>query len=521
MGNPQILIVDDLPANLKVLRDALEPEGYNILGASSGEAALKIATGALPDLILLDVLMPGMDGYEVCRRLKRNESTRHIPVIFVTVRDDKEGILEGFRAGGVDYITKPFEKEEVLLRVKTHLEIKLLTEMLAQRNKELERQAMELKRANQRLQQEIARRKQAETERDQAEAHLSLISHQEAKRWGIESFIGKSKTIAGILDDVRKLQNVGRTSVLITGESGTGKELIARAIHFGGTRADKPFITVNCSAIPRELAESAFFGHVKGAFTGASSSRKGYFELADGGTLFLDEIGDMPLELQPKILRAIETGTIMPVGATREKKVDVRIIAATNQDLEAKIAEGTFRKDLYFRLAGFTVVVPPLRERKEDIPLLVDHFLNMFAAEMGVKEPAISQEALEVLMEYDFPGNVRELKNIIEHALIKSGGSIILPWHLRLIPSNSKPSSSERIEELVIKRSSGYPANDGMTYEERILAYVREHGSISNSECRDLLSIDLHQASYLLKKLHKYGLLKREGERRWARYRLP
>jgi len=167
------------------------------------------------------------------------------------------------------------------------------------------------------------------------------------------------------------------------------------------------------------------------------------------------------------------------------------------------------------------VVVPPLRERKEDIPLLVDHFLNMFAAEMGVKEPAISQEALEVLMEYDFPGNVRELKNIIEHALIKSGGSIILPWHLRLIPSNSKPSSSERIEELVIKRSSGYPANDGMTYEERILAYVREHGSISNSECRDLLSIDLHQASYLLKKLHKYGLLKREGERRWARYRLP
>ncbi|HEX29920.1 TPA: sigma-54-dependent Fis family transcriptional regulator, partial [Candidatus Poribacteria bacterium] len=361
MGNPQILIVDDLPANLKVLRDALEPEGYNILGASSGEAALKIATGALPDLILLDVLMPGMDGYEVCRRLKRNESTRHIPVIFVTVRDDKEGILEGFRAGGVDYITKPFEKEEVLLRVKTHLEIKLLTEMLAQRNKELERQAMELKRANQRLQQEIARRKQAETERDQAEAHLSLISHQEAKRWGIESFIGKSKTIAGILDDVRKLQNVGRTSVLITGESGTGKELIARAIHFGGTRADKPFITVNCSAIPRELAESAFFGHVKGAFTGASSSRKGYFELADGGTLFLDEIGDMPLELQPKILRAIETGTIMPVGATREKKVDVRIIAATNQDLEAKIAEGTFRKDLYFRLAGFTVVVPPLR----------------------------------------------------------------------------------------------------------------------------------------------------------------
>ncbi len=527
MSNPQILIVDDLPANLKVLRDALEPEGYNILGASNGETALKIATGALPDLILLDVLMPGMDGYEVCRRLKQNETTRHIPVIFVTVRDDKESILQGFRAGGVDYITKPFEKEEVLLRVKTHLEIKLLTEMLAQRNRELERQAMELKRANQRLQQEIARRKQAETARDQAEAHLSLISHQEAKRWGIENFIGKSKTIAKILDDVRKLQNVERTSVLITGESGTGKELIARAIHFGGTRADKPFITVNCSAIPRELAESAFFGHVKGAFTGASSSRKGYFELADGGTLFLDEIGDMPLELQPKILRAIEIGTIMPVGSTREKKVDVRIIAATNQDLQAKIAEGTFRKDLYFRLAGFTVVVPPLREHKEDIPLLVDHFLKMFAAEMGIKRPAISPKALDALMEYDFPGNVRELKNIIEHALIKSGGSIILPQHLRFISTGStfeiefSPPDRERVKELVIQRSSGYSEEDGMTYEEKILAYVKEHGSISNAECRDLLSIDLHHASYLLKKLHRYGLLKREGERRWARYRLP
>jgi DNA-binding NtrC family response regulator len=527
MSNPQILIVDDLPANLKVLRDALEPEGYSILGASNGETALKIAAGALPDLILLDVLMPGMDGYEVCRRLKQNETTRHIPVIFVTVRDDKESILQGFRAGGVDYITKPFEKEEVLLRVKTHLEIKLLTEMLAQRNRELERQAMELKRANRQLQQEIAKRKQAELARDQAEAHLNLISQQEASHWGIENFVGRSKTIAKILEDIRKLQNVERTSVLIMGESGTGKELIARAIHFGGTRAKRPFITVNCSAVPRELAESAFFGHVRGAFTGANSSRKGYFELADGGTLFLDEIGDMPLELQPKLLRAIETGRIMPVGSTRERQVDVRIIAATNQDLEAKIADGTFRRDLYFRLARFTVMVPPLRERREDIPILAEHFLRMFAMEMGIKQPVLSPEALKALMSYHFPGNVRELKNIIEHALIKSGGSVILPQHLRFISAGItfeigfSPSGREQVKELVIKRSSGYSAEGGITYEERILAYVKEHGSISNAECRDLLSIDLHHASYLLKKLHRYGLLKREGERRWARYRLP
>jgi DNA-binding NtrC family response regulator len=531
---PSILIVDDVPTNLKVLRDVLEPEGYSILGASNGKAALKTAKGILPDLILLDVLMPGMDGYEVCRRLKENETTRHIPVIFVTMRDDKEGILEGFRAGGVDYITKPYETEEVLLRVKTHIENKLLRERLEERNRELERRAAELARANQQLQREIARRRKAEDAFQRADEHLTLISQQEAKRWGIESFIGKSKTIAGILDDVRKLQNVERTSVLIIGESGTGKELIARAIHFGGRRSKGPFIAVNCSTIPKDLAESAFFGHVRGAFTGATSSHKGYFELADGGTLFLDEIGDMPLELQPKLLRVIETGLVLPVGDTRERRVDVRILAATNQNLKAKIAEGSFREDLYFRLARFTVTIPPLRERREDIPLLIEHFLHMFASEMGIREPAISSEVLSLLERYSFPGNVRELKNIIEHALIKSGGAVIRPEHLYFIAAEEVYATSaglsigrssadfERAKELVIKRAQRRASEErGMSEEERVLAYVEEHGSINNSECRDLLGVELRHASYLLTKLCEYGLLRREGERRWARYRLP
>ena len=434
---PEVLIIDDIPDNLKILWDALEPEGYKILAASDGKEALRIAEGTLPDIILLDIMMPEMDGYEVCRQLKQNETTQRIPVIFITVREEKESVIKGFRVGGVDYITKPVYKEEVLLRVKTHLEINRLTQAFAEKNRDLEQRTEDLTLANQRLQeanhrleQEIAKRKQAEEAQQKADEQLSIISQQETQRWGIEGFVGKSKTIGKILADVRSLQSAGTTSVLIIGESGTGKELIARAIHFGGTRAKGPFIPLNCSTIPGELAESTLFGHLKGAFTGANTSRKGYFELASGGTLFLDEIGDMPLELQPKLLRVIEDGCIMPVGGVKEKHVDVRIIAATNQNLREKIAQKSFREDLYFRLEGFTVTVPPLRERTEDIPLLTTHFLKMFATEMGIEGTQISPQAMKELRAYHFPGNVRELKNIIEHALIKSGGSVIQPEHL-------------------------------------------------------------------------------------------
>jgi DNA-binding NtrC family response regulator len=530
---PRVLIVDDIPANLKVLRDALEPEGYRISGAPNGETALRIAAGTLPDIILLDVVMSDIDGYEVCRRLKENEVTRHIPVIFVTVKDEKANLIEGFHVGGVDYITKPFEKEEVLVRVETHLKIGRLTQELMQKNRELE--------------EEIAKRQQAEESLQRADEHLALISQKEAKHWGIEGFVGKSQTISKILSDIRKLQSAKTTSVLISGESGTGKELIARAIHFGGTRAKGPFIDVNCSAIPHELAESAFFGHTRGAFTGANTSHKGYFELASGGTLFLDEIGDMPLELQAKLLRTLETNSVTPVGSTHPKDVDVRILAATNQNLRAKIAEGSFRKELYFRLARYTVTVPPLRERREDIPLLTEHFLKLFASEMGIEQPVLSAEALSALETYYFPGNVRELKNIIECALIKTGGSVIQPEHLHFIADSdvfigpyitpesciqsTEGADFEYRKELVIKRASklreakslqsGQDTDgDEITNEEKILAYIEERGSINNSECRSLLSVDIRHASYLLNKLREYGLIEPDGERRWARYRL-
>jgi DNA-binding NtrC family response regulator len=534
-----ILIVDDIPANLNLLREALEPEGYEILGAPSGEIALQIANRTIPDLILLDIVMPGLDGFETCRRLKGDPKTADIPVIFITIKDEVEDIVKGFQVGGVDYITKSCQKEELLARVRTHLKISQLTQMYLEAN-------MELTAANQELQEEIAKREREEQARQQAEnallkaedallkadEKLSLISEQEASHWGIEGFVGKSRTIAAILDNVRQLQNTGATSVLITGESGTGKELIARAIHFGGTRAKGPFHALNCSAIPGELAESYIFGHVRGAFTGANTSRKGYFELADGGTLFLDEIGDMPLELQPKLLRVLEDGCFTPVGGAAQKRVDVRILAATNQNLDAKIAAGKFRQDLYYRLARFTVFVPPLRQRKEDIPLLTEHFLSMFAQEMTMARgqegdllttSSLSPKAMEALMNYPFPGNIRELRNIIERALILSCGGVIQPEHLQITSVDgsvlTKTESArtqpphDDAEQLMLERAQ---TED----EEKILAYIRQRGSINNTQCRDLLGVDNRRATYLLQKLMKYGLLVHKGKQRWSRYLL-
>ena len=310
-------------------------------------------------------------------------------------------------------------------------------------------------------------------------------------------------------------------------------------MHFGGVRRSGPFIPVNCSAIPAELAESLLFGHLRGAFTGASQNRRGCFELADRGTLFLDEIGDMPLDLQAKLLRVLEDGEITPIGESRPKPVDVRVLAATNADLLDKIAVGTFREELYFRLARFTVEVPPLRDRKEDIPLLVNHFIEIFAAEMGLSggqmdtqtdsftrlptdSPTLSPVALDTLMAYSFPGNVRELKNIIEHALILSGRCEIRPEHLHFINLNlhrnagtmsyrDASGESEAQEQLMLERAQ-------TDNEERILAYIRQHGRLDNKTCRDLLAVHKRRATYLLNKMHTYGLLQREGKNRWVRY---
>ncbi len=413
-----ILVVDDFLPNRLVLRGALGAEGYRVLQAESGEEALRMADDQLPDLILLDVMMPGWDGFTTCRRLKENEKTRSIPVIFTTAREEAESVVKGFRAGGADYISKPFSNKEVLVRVETQLKICRLLRELSQKNRALE--------------EEIARRRTLHQERDQLADQLSRLSGHETRRWGTEGFVGDSSTLKKILGEIGRLQQTGTTSVLVQGESGTGKELVARAIHFGSQRSDGPFVPVNCSAVPRELAESLFFGHVRGSFTGADRDRQGYFELAHGGTLFLDEIGDMPLELQATLLRVLEDGKVLPVGAAQERSVDVRVIAATNADLHAQTEARTFRQDLYFRLATFLIDVPSLRHRRDDIPLLVEHFLEVFAVEMGRSKPAFNAAALQALADYEFPGNVRELKNIVERALIESGGEEIGPEHLNL-----------------------------------------------------------------------------------------
>ncbi len=556
LENITVLVVDDKPDNLDVLIAHLNQRGFSISVALNGEDALGLTKEFLPDIIILDILMPGIDGFETCRRLKKDKNTKDIPVIFMTALSETVDKIKGFEAGGVDYITKPFQHKEVLARINTHITLRNQQTQLEKQNTDLiklntklTKLNAELTKLNEQLKQEIAQREEAENALQLADAKLSVITEQEAERWGISGFIGNSQTIITILDNIRRLQSVEKTSVLILGESGTGKELIARAIHFGSPRAKEPFIPVNCSAIPDELAESVFFGHVRGAFTGAVTDRKGHFELANGGTLFLDEIADMPKRLQAKLLRTLEDGTLMPVGGSQEKKVDVRIIAATNAELQSKIAAGEFRDDLYFRLASYIVQVPSLRERKEDIPLLVDHLSSRLAAEMGRPKAKLTSQALATLENYHFPGNIRELKNLIEHAMISSGGAPIQPQHFHFIESARAASTPVTTTRQLIETVS-LPSQTGLTVqnhqtgvqaenlllkippnpipkgeifieEETILAYVREYGSITNSQCRQLLKSNYHRASYLLKRMSKDGRLVREGERRGSYYRQP
>jgi DNA-binding NtrC family response regulator len=480
----KILIVDDNPANIRILTETLEPEGHEIYAAAHAEQALKLASRIMPDLILLDVVMPGRDGFSICQILKGDETTREIPVLFVTAKLETESILRGFRVGAVDYIPKPFQAEEVVIRVATHLKISRLAREVKERNRQLES--------------EITRRQTVEDEKRTVEDRLTTLSSQEARRWGLESLVGRSPLMRKILADIKRLHQFSGTNVLITGESGTGKELVARAIHFGSARAQAPFIAVNCVAIPAELAESTLFGHQKGSFTGATADRKGCFELADGGTLFLDEIGDMDLALQAKLLRVLEDGEVAAVGAARTKRVDVRVVAATNADLAAKIAAGLFRQDLYFRLARYTVETPPLRDHAADIPLLAEHFLALFAEEMGIAAPAWTPQALAMLEGYSFPGNVRELKNIIERALIDCGGKAIQPQHVRLNPSTARPPTASGL----LPTSADIPLNLRAAEEELIRRAIQQcNGNIA--EAARLLGVN---RSRIYRRFHPSGV---------------
>ncbi len=404
----RIMVVDDTPHNISILFDALSHYGYQVLTERDGKSAIEQVRTTRPDLILLDVMMPGMDGFETCRRLKNDPATRDIPVIFMTAMTETIDKVNGFNMGAVDYITKPFQLPEMMARVQTHITLRKLQHELEQQVAE---QTQELTSALA----ELAELK------DQLQAENAYLQDEIQTTGGFGEIVSQSPAFAGVL---RKVEQVAPTptTVLLMGESGTGKELLARAIHQRSQRKNKPLIKVNCAALPPNLFESELFGHEKGSFTGASAQKIGRFELADGGTIFLDEIGEMPLDLQVKLLRVLQEGEFERVGGTKTLKVHVRVIAATNRDLETEVQAGRFRADLYYRLNVFPIKSLPLRDRKDDIPLLVRHFCDKHGPTMNRRIETIPTSVINTLMAYNWPGNVRELENIVERALISSTG---------------------------------------------------------------------------------------------------
>ncbi|MCS6897237.1 MAG: sigma-54 dependent transcriptional regulator [Nitrospira sp.] len=379
-----ILVVDDEEAIRTSLRSILEDEGYQVMVASSGAEALKVYGNDPPDLMLLDIWMPEMDGLETLRRVK--ELAPASQVMMMSGHGSIETAVKAIKLGAYDYIEKPLSLESVTLRVKHALE----QFRLEQENRAL---------------------------RTKVQQKFELVGQSPA------------------MQRLRQLiATAGPTSsrVLIGGENGTGKELVARAIHLHSARADRPFVAVNCAAIPETLIESELFGHEKGAFTGATAMKRGQFEQADGGTLFLDEIGDMSLNTQAKVLRALQEQQFTRVGGTKLIKVDVRVLAASNKDLETEIQKGRFREDLYYRLNVVPIIVPPLRERREDIPELVRHFMKVHAEEQGLRIKEVSPEAMAALQQYDWPGNIRELRNLVERLLIMVPGQVIEASHVTM-----------------------------------------------------------------------------------------
>ena len=381
-----ILIVDDEPLNVDLLEQELEDSGLRTITAASGEEALALAAKRLPDLILLDVRMRSLDGYETCRRLKAQESTRGIPVIFLTALTNPLEKVRAFEAGAVDHVGKPFEPAELLARVGVHL----------------------------------ALRQEIEAHRRTKATIRALVDEQ---RLDATQLVGDSPAMRRVRELVAQVAPTDST-VLIQGETGTGKELVARAVHAASARRERPLIKLNCAALPRELVESELFGHAKGAFTGAVALRRGRFELADGATLLLDEIGELPLEAQAKLLRVLQEREFERVGGTRSLRTDVRVIAATNRDLGAQVAEGRFRADLYYRLNVFPITIPPLRERREDIAALIEHFARQIARKLGRELAGVTPAFVERARAGEWPGNIRELENIVERAMISSHA----PW---------------------------------------------------------------------------------------------
>jgi len=386
MPAEKVLVVDDERLVRWSLRQKCEEWGYQVSEAESGVAALRVAQNESPDLVLLDVRLPDMSGLSVLEQLKKNEDTR--AVIMITADPQLDDIKAALKLGAYDFVGKPIDFEELLVAIKNALE------------------ATRLRSEVQSLRGEVRR------------------------RTGYHSVIGVSSKMTELMNFVRKVAASEASTILIQGESGTGKDLIAKAIHYESSRQEKPFIAINCSAIPETLMEAELFGHERGAFTDAKTMKKGLFEMADGGTLFLDEIGELSPLLQAKLLRVLEDQIIRRVGGVRDMQVDVRVIAASNRDLEKAVQEGHFRQDLWYRLAIISIFIPPLRERKEDILPLVDFFVERYNRKFRKSVRGVSEDTRKLLMQHNWPGNVRELKNAIERAMILEEEGFLRPMYL-------------------------------------------------------------------------------------------
>ncbi|HEX9900920.1 MAG TPA: sigma-54 dependent transcriptional regulator [Candidatus Methylomirabilis sp.] len=433
---PRVLVVEDDPEMLAMVCEHLEAEGYGAVGAGRGADAITRLRSAEFDVVLTDLKMPDVDGMEVLRVAR--ESRPDVPVILVTAFGTIETAIQAIRQGAYDYVTKPFALEEISLLVGRALE---------------------------------DRRLRAE--------NVSLRRELEG-RYRFESLLGKSPAMQAVFALIRQAAP-GEVNVLITGESGTGKELVARALHHNSPRAARPFVPVNCAAMPAGLLESELFGHVRGAFTGAVSNRKGLIREAEGGTLFLDEIGDMAPELQAKLLRAIEDRAVRPVGRDDAVPVDLRLVAATNKDLPARIQEGSFREDLYYRLAVIPIHLPPLRERREDVPLLAEHFLRRAAADSGKAIQGFTPEAMAALLRHPWPGNVRELENVVERAVTLTAAEQVSPEAL-LLETAPVPAPGA-----LLAQAARRPTIEGLT-AEYVTLVLREVGG-DKAKAAEILGI--------------------------------
>jgi two-component system response regulator PilR (NtrC family) len=414
-----ILIVDDEEVLQDILTALLRKEGHKPISATTGEEGLAALEREEVDLVLLDLMLPGMHGMEVLREIRRRDPDQ--VVVVITAFSSIESAIAAMREGAFHYIPKPFKNEEVLLTIRKGLEQRRLT------------------------------------------VENRSLKEQLRQRFAFDNIIGKSKPMQQVYELIQ-LAAPAKSNILILGESGTGKELVAKAIHHHSRRAEGPFVTVNSGSMPADLLESNLFGHVRGAFTGAVNSKKGLFELANNGSIFFDEIGNIPLDTQSKLLRVIQEREFMRLGGLETIRVDVRIIAATNADLDATVQQGAFREDLFYRLNVITVSLPPLRKRSEDIPLLAQHFLAHYALENEKAIHEISPRAMEMLLDYHWPGNVRELENAVERAVVLSTGEVLTE---DLLPSSVRQ-----------REAAGLPAptlpSNGISFKDAVSEYERQ-----------------------------------------------